>query len=403
MLLKCLHIEPVFIDSPTGFGAMAILPLLCILVMFHSVQIVFMVMLIKFFNRHPFGFFDIRDHSWIMVLVRTSVFASICTILVFILCFLYLDIGIGITEVTSFTSLVMPMFCSVRLFSTSSDNTPSIGGDSGNDSNDKTGSAEVQPGTEGVKTPDTDSAQEVDLGASDPLSESEINTAFNKLTSSPSSTGENSSSGDSSLVQVKEIELKPIGQVSLDTRDISSGVIILVIQGVSWLSVNFQQLLGNLSGNARKKLARWLTSKDFGVGAFPVMSTGVPQLTSGNEENLGGNSSTLVVGNTSPATENLGKQQMTLFQKLVAINKFFTQILGIELTVNSISVLILVLRELAKNGYVLCARNPNNNRYVPISKDNLEGIISSSVAAIKKKRQGGRGKGKDTKGASAPK
>jgi len=156
----------------------------------------------------------------------------------------------------------------------------------------------------------------------------------------------------SSEVEKTVKTLPIIGEVSLDYSRIDSGWIIILCNSFPMLSINIQWLLAMMSRSSRRRLAKWLDSKE--LSGFPIgTSDNSPSSTpSSITDGLSISDSSSSAEKTKPTVE-ISESKILLVKKL-------SRILNVDLSPGSISnSLADSLRQLMKSGSVKFAIKNN--------------------------------------------
>merc|ERR1711977_134004 len=138
--------------------------------------------------------------------------------------------------------------------------------------------------------------------------------------------------------------------LAVDYTQVNLGLIIILVNGVPFLSLNLAWLFGSMTRSSRKKLSKWLEQKEI-TGGFPLQSPESPTTAtpSPTTPQAGGAPEGQVNTGSSGASKSL---QLTI--------KRVYKLLGLDLSVHSNAVLDALRIYFNKNEVTLFQKNSNN-------------------------------------------
>jgi len=172
--------------------------------------------------------------------------------------------------------------------------------------------------------------------------------------------------------------------LSVDYTQVNLGLIVLLVNGVPFLTLNLAWLFGSMTRSSRKKLSKWLEQKEI-TGGFPLQSPEAPTtaVPSSPTPQAGGAPEGQVSTNSSGSSKSM---QLTI--------KRVYKLLGLDLSVHSNAVLDALRIYFNKNEVTLFQKNANNK----FERVNLERVVESIVARLKAQRSEKKGKNKGLSG-----
>merc|ERR1711977_358845 len=166
--------------------------------------------------------------------------------------------------------------------------------------------------------------------------------------------------------------------LAVDYTQVHLGLIVLLVNGLPFLSLNLAWLFGSMTRSSRKKLSKWLEQKEI-TGGFPLQPPNLPATAdpSSTTPQAGGVSEGQVNTNSSGTSKSM---QLTI--------KRVYKLLGLDLSVHSNAVLDALRIYFNKNEVTLFQKNSNNK----FERVNLERVVESIVAKLKAQRSEKKGK-----------
>jgi hypothetical protein len=202
--------------------------------------------------------------------------------------------------------------------------------------------------------------------------------------------------------------MKILGNISLDYSRINEGIIVVLVGGYPFLTINLHWILSHMSRNSRKVLGRWLQQKTLDSSPWPLQ---LPNSSSSNSSSAGSSSGQQQIHDSTAASEPTGSEkhsndnQKNAVTISPAFHAFLIRLLkacGLSSLNHSNSIFDSLRIWTTKNNPQLYVSSANSKNQKMVTSIKLDTIVEKAVAELKTRRstiRKGTGRSSNVKGS----